>query len=56
MLQPFDLAIAGGVLVLAVLFLWFRLGRPWPGRSRSAEAAPAQAAQVDPAEPLSRAD
>jgi membrane protein DedA with SNARE-associated domain len=35
MLQPFDLAIAGGVLVLAILFLWFRLGRPWPGRSRT---------------------
>lgn len=35
MLQPFDLAIAGGVLVLAILFLWFRLGRPWPGRERT---------------------
>ena len=37
MLQPFDLAIAGGVLVLAILFLWFRLGRPWPGRRRATD-------------------
>jgi membrane protein DedA with SNARE-associated domain len=51
MLQPFDLAIAGGVLVLAILFLWFRLGRPWPGRNRTAEVAARQADPVDPATP-----
>jgi membrane protein DedA with SNARE-associated domain len=32
MLQPFDLLIAVGVVVLAVVFLWLRLGRPTPGR------------------------
>jgi membrane protein DedA with SNARE-associated domain len=34
LLQPFDLAIAVGVVVLAVVFLWLRLGRPVPGRRR----------------------
>lgn len=34
MLQPFDLAIAVGVVVLFVAFLWLRLGRPIPGRRR----------------------
>jgi membrane protein DedA with SNARE-associated domain len=34
MLRPFDLAIAVGVVVVAALLLWFRLGRPgWPKRS-----------------------
>jgi membrane protein DedA with SNARE-associated domain len=37
MLQPFDLAIAVAVVGLAVAFLWFRLGRPWPGRRRSVD-------------------
>jgi membrane protein DedA with SNARE-associated domain len=32
MLQPFDLAIAVGVVALFVAFLWLRLGRPIPGR------------------------
>jgi membrane protein DedA with SNARE-associated domain len=32
MLQPFDLAIAVGVVALFVAFLWLRLGRPLPGR------------------------
>jgi len=31
-LQPFDLAIAIGVIVLLGAFLWLRLGRPIPGR------------------------
>jgi hypothetical protein len=31
-LQPFDLAIAVGVVVLVVLFVWWRLGMP--GRRR----------------------
>ncbi len=31
-LQPFDLLIAVGVVVLVLAFLWFRLGRPLPGR------------------------
>ena len=35
MLQPFDLAIAVGVVVLLVAFLWLRLGRPIPGRRRT---------------------
>jgi membrane protein DedA with SNARE-associated domain len=35
MLQPFDLAIAVGVVALAVVLLWLRLGRPLPGRRRS---------------------
>ena len=35
MLQPFDLAIAVGVVALAVIFLWLRLGRPLPGRRRA---------------------
>lgn len=35
LLQPFDLAIAVGVVVLAAVFLWLRLGRPWPGRRRA---------------------
>jgi membrane protein DedA with SNARE-associated domain len=33
MLQPFDLAIAVGVVALFVAFLWLRLGRPIPGRT-----------------------
>ena len=33
-LQPFDLAIAVGVVLLVVLFIWWRLGMP--GRPRSA--------------------
>ena len=32
MLQPFDLAIAIGVIALLVGFIWLRLGRPIPGR------------------------
>jgi membrane protein DedA with SNARE-associated domain len=35
MLQPFDLAIAVGVVALLVAFLWLRLGRPIPGRRRA---------------------
>jgi membrane protein DedA with SNARE-associated domain len=35
MLQPFDLAIAVGVVALAVVLLWLRLGRPLPGRRRA---------------------
>jgi membrane protein DedA with SNARE-associated domain len=35
MLQPFDLAIAVGVVVLFVAFVWLRLGRPIPGRRRT---------------------
>jgi membrane protein DedA with SNARE-associated domain len=38
-LQPFDTAIAAGVVALVVLFVWWRLGRPgWrrEGRERSA--------------------
>jgi membrane protein DedA with SNARE-associated domain len=35
MLQPFDLVIAVGVVALAVVLLWLRLGRPLPGRRRS---------------------
>ena len=38
MLQPFDLAIAVGVVVLFVAFLWLRLGRPIPGRRRTPDA------------------
>ena len=38
MLQPFDLAIAVGVVALLVAFLWLRLGRPIPGRSRTPDA------------------
>jgi membrane protein DedA with SNARE-associated domain len=34
-LQPFDLAIAGAVIFLVVLFIWWRLGMP--GRRRSSE-------------------
>jgi membrane protein DedA with SNARE-associated domain len=33
-LQPFDLAIAAGVVALVVLFIWWRLGMP--GRRRTA--------------------
>jgi membrane protein DedA with SNARE-associated domain len=33
MLQPFDLAIAVGVVALFAAFLWLRLGRPMPGRA-----------------------
>lgn len=36
LLEPFDLAIAIGVVVLLVAFLWLRLGRPLPGRRRDA--------------------
>ena len=32
MLQPFDLAIAVAVVGGLVVLLWFRLGRPFPGR------------------------
>jgi membrane protein DedA with SNARE-associated domain len=35
MLQPFDLAIAVGVVALFAAFLWLRLGRPMPGRRRT---------------------
>ena len=38
MLQPFDLAIAVGVVALLVAFLWLRLGRPIPGRRRDARS------------------
>jgi membrane protein DedA with SNARE-associated domain len=34
-LQPFDLAIAGAVILLVVLFVWWRLGMPGDGRRRS---------------------
>jgi membrane protein DedA with SNARE-associated domain len=35
-LQPFDLAIAVGVVVLVVLFVWWRLGTPGkPGRAKA---------------------
>jgi hypothetical protein len=34
-LQPFDLLIAVGVVVLVVAFVWWRLGMP--GRRRSAD-------------------
>jgi membrane protein DedA with SNARE-associated domain len=37
LLQPFDLAIAVGVVVLLVAFVWLRLGRPRPGRRRVAD-------------------
>ncbi len=37
LLQPFDLAIAVGVVVLAVVLLWLRLGRPIPGRRQAAD-------------------
>ncbi len=36
-LQPFDLLIAVGVAGLVVVLLWFRLGRPFPGRQRPAD-------------------
>jgi len=35
LLQPFDLAIAVAVVVLFVIFVWLRLGRPIPGRRRT---------------------
>jgi len=38
MLQPFDLAIAIGVVVVFVTFLWLRLGRPFPGRRRTRDS------------------
>jgi membrane protein DedA with SNARE-associated domain len=38
MLQPFDLAIAVGVVALFAAFLWLRLGRPMPGRRRTPDA------------------
>ncbi|MDA8236925.1 MAG: DedA family protein [Chloroflexi bacterium] len=38
MLQPFDLAIAVAVVVLAAALLWIRLGRPVPGRRRAPDA------------------
>jgi membrane protein DedA with SNARE-associated domain len=38
MLQPFDLAIAIAVVVLAAALLWLRLGRPLPGRRRARDA------------------
>ena len=37
LLQPFDLAIAVGVVVLLVAFLWLRLGWPRPGRRRAGD-------------------
>jgi membrane protein DedA with SNARE-associated domain len=37
LLQPFDLAIAVAVVVLVLGFVWLRLGRPRPGRRRSAD-------------------
>ena len=37
LLQPFDLAIAVGVVVLVVAFVWLRLGRPRPGRRRTSD-------------------
>ena len=38
LLQPFDLAIAVGVVALVVGFIWWRLGMPGkPGRSNPAE-------------------
>lgn len=37
LLQPFDLAIAVSVVVLAVVLLWLRLGRPIPGRRRATD-------------------
>lgn len=40
MLQPFDLLIAVGVVAAVVIFIWFRLGRPRPGRSRTADSGP----------------
>ena len=36
-LQPFDLLIAVGVVALAVLFVWWRLGMP--GRRRRSDPA-----------------
>jgi membrane protein DedA with SNARE-associated domain len=36
-LQPFDLAIAVGVVLLVVLFIWWRLGMP--GRPKARDAA-----------------
>jgi membrane protein DedA with SNARE-associated domain len=38
MLQPFDLAIAVGVVALLGGFLWLRLGRPIPGRRRAPDS------------------
>ncbi len=38
MLQPFDLAIAVAVVGGLVVLLWFRLGRPFPGRRRRARS------------------
>jgi membrane protein DedA with SNARE-associated domain len=38
LLEPFDLAIAIGVVVLLVAFIWLRLGRPIPGGRRDADA------------------
>ncbi len=35
MLQPFDLAIAVAVVGGLLVLLWFRLGRPFPGRRRA---------------------
>ena len=36
-LQPFDLLIAVGAVGLLLVLLWFRLGRPLPGRRRPAD-------------------
>jgi membrane protein DedA with SNARE-associated domain len=38
MLQPFDLAIAVGVVALFIAFLWLRLGRPLPGRRHAPDS------------------
>jgi membrane protein DedA with SNARE-associated domain len=41
LLQPFDLAIAIAVVLMVVLFIWWRLGTPGrPGRDRSASSRP----------------
>jgi membrane protein DedA with SNARE-associated domain len=38
-LQPFDLLIAVGIVVLAALFVWWRLGTPGRPRGTSDTAA-----------------
>jgi membrane protein DedA with SNARE-associated domain len=38
-LQPFDLAVAVGVVLLIALFIWWRLGMPGRGRGRGATTA-----------------
>ena len=39
-LQPFDLAIAVGVVALVALFVWWRVGMPGLGRGRSGPSSP----------------